>query len=60
MSPPILRSSNTLIVTGMHRSGTSLLASALEQAGLSIGDRLLGATLMNGLRRFVAPFEPPC
>jgi hypothetical protein len=47
MSPPILRSSNTLIVTGMHRSGTSLLASALEQAGLSIGDRLLGATPSN-------------
>ncbi|MFZ9691646.1 MAG: sulfotransferase family protein [Phycisphaerales bacterium] len=47
MSLPIPRSSNTLVVTGMHRSGTSLLASALEQAGLSIGDRLLGATPSN-------------
>jgi hypothetical protein len=54
-TPPVPRFHESL-----HRSGTSLLASALEQAGLSIGDRLLGATLMNGLRRFVAPFEPPC
>ncbi|MGH7896379.1 MAG: glycosyltransferase, partial [Candidatus Binatia bacterium] len=31
-----------LIVTGMHRSGTSLAASLLESAGLHVGERLLG------------------
>lgn len=31
-----------LIVGGMHRSGTSLLASLCEGAGVSMGDRLLG------------------
>jgi hypothetical protein len=35
MSPPV-------IITGMHRSGTSLLASMLHLAGLHLGDRLLG------------------
>jgi hypothetical protein len=35
MSPPV-------IITGMHRSGTSLLASLLHRAGLHLGERLLG------------------
>jgi hypothetical protein len=35
MTPPV-------IITGMHRSGTSLLASLLHRAGLHLGDRLLG------------------
>mgnify|MGYP006274693199 CR=1 FL=1 len=30
-----------LVMTGMHRSGTSLTASILQSAGLFIGDRLL-------------------
>ncbi|MCP3903971.1 MAG: hypothetical protein GY715_10090 [Planctomycetes bacterium] len=34
MTPPI-------IITGMHRSGTSLLASMFYHAGLHLGDRLL-------------------
>ena len=32
-----------LIVTGMHRSGTSALCAALDACGVSFGDRLLGA-----------------
>ena len=32
-----------LIITGMHRSGTSLTASLLQSAGLHIGERLLQA-----------------
>lgn len=31
-----------LIVTGMHRSGTSLVASLLQAAGVHMGDRQLG------------------
>ncbi len=36
-----------LITTGMHRSGTSLGASLLQAAGLSIGNQLLGETVGN-------------
>lgn len=36
-----------LIITGMHRSGTSLLASAMQRAGVEIGDELLGASRSN-------------
>lgn len=39
--------SRQLVITGMHRSGTSLLASAMERAGVFIGDRLLGASESN-------------
>ena len=31
-----------IIITGMHRSGTSLVAGILRTAGLHIGDKLLG------------------
>ena len=34
--------STILIITGMHRSGTSLTASLLQSAGLNIGSRLVG------------------
>jgi hypothetical protein len=30
-----------IVITGMHRSGTSLLASMLDAAGVHLGDRLL-------------------
>ena len=30
-----------IIITGMHRSGTSLTASLLQSAGINIGDRLM-------------------
>jgi hypothetical protein len=33
--------STAVVITGMHRSGTSFVASALQAAGLSVGDRLL-------------------
>ena len=31
----------SVIITGMHRSGTSLTASLLHSAGIEIGDRLM-------------------
>lgn len=37
----------TIVITGMHRSGTSLIASAFELAGVSIGDRLIGRNESN-------------
>ena len=36
-----------LIITGMHRSGTSLTASLLQSAGLYIGERLMGGAFSN-------------
>jgi colanic acid/amylovoran biosynthesis glycosyltransferase len=38
---------NAIIVTGMHRSGTSLVAQALAWAGLYLGDRLKGPSRFN-------------
>ena len=35
-------SASALIIVGMHRSGTSLTASLLQDAGVHIGERLLG------------------
>lgn len=40
-------SSQPLIIAGMHRSGTSLTASILQQAGVFIGDQLLKANVGN-------------
>lgn len=40
-------SSQTLVITGMHRSGTSLTASLLQSAGLDVGQRLLMANESN-------------
>ncbi|MEM8828908.1 MAG: sulfotransferase [Cyanobacteria bacterium P01_G01_bin.19] len=37
----------TVVITGMHRSGTSLTTSLLQSAGVFIGDRLLGTNLSN-------------
>ena len=36
-----------IIVTGMHRSGTSLTASLLQRLGVNIGQRLVGANYGN-------------
>jgi exonuclease VII small subunit len=33
---------SVLVISGMHRSGTSLVASVLREAGAHMGDRLLG------------------
>ena len=37
------RESKVIIITGMHRSGTSLVASLLQNAGVNIGEELLAA-----------------
>ncbi|MDT9196951.1 sulfotransferase [Limnospira sp. PMC 1042.18] len=39
--------SQVLIMTGMHRSGTSLTASLLQSAGLHVGRRLMQGTEFN-------------
>ena len=36
-----------VVITGMHRSGTSLTTSLLQSGGLFVGDRLLGNNLSN-------------
>ena len=36
-----------VIVAGMHRSGTSLVASVMQAAGVDLGETLLGATASN-------------
>ena len=36
-----------LLITGMHRSATSLVASVLQQAGVEIGEQLMGPGLGN-------------
>jgi hypothetical protein len=41
------RPSRQLIVTGMHRSGTSLVASTLREAGVYLGEDLLGGGVGN-------------
>ena len=41
-----------LILTGMHRSGTSLTASLLASAGVQMGDKLLGPLPGNALGHF--------
>ena len=43
---------NVLMIAGMHRSGTSLLASWLQQCGLYIGDELVPAGVGNPLGHF--------
>jgi O-antigen biosynthesis protein len=43
MTEKITDGSNVLIVIGMHRSGTSLVASMLHSAGLYLGDQLMKA-----------------
>ncbi|MEL6495170.1 MAG: glycosyltransferase [Cyanobacteria bacterium J06623_7] len=42
----------SLIITGMHRSGTSLTASLLQSAGVNIGDRLMGKDTGNDKGHF--------
>ena len=41
--------SRVLVVTGMHRSGTSLVANYLERCGLDMGEELLPADVGNPL-----------
>ena len=37
----------TVVVTGMHRSGTSMLAQMVDHLGVAMGERLYGATVNN-------------
>lgn len=36
-----------VVITGMHRSGTSLVSSILQRAGVPVGDKLYGASIGN-------------
>ncbi len=49
---PDTSSPRSLVITGMHRSGTSLLASFLQAAGLDLGDGFLPADEANPLGYF--------
>ena len=42
-----LMENKILVITGMHRSGTSMITQWLHRCGLPIGDRLLGALIGN-------------
>ena len=44
--------SSIFIITGMHRSGTSLTASLMQNAGVHIGERLMDATPNNSKGHF--------
>lgn len=44
--------SDQIIVAGFHRSGTSLTAQLLHQAGLFLGERLVGANASNPFGHF--------
>lgn len=46
------RGDRVLVIGGMHRSGTSLLASLFDGAGVSVGARLLGAGNGNDVGHF--------
>ena len=37
-----LKEQKVIIIAGMHRSGTSLVSSILQAAGVDIGDELIG------------------
>ena len=48
----ISQDSSVIVIIGMHRSGTSLTTSLLENAGVDIGDRLMGADTGNSKGHF--------
>lgn len=43
---------NTIVVLGMHRSGTSLLSSVLMELGINMGSQMLGANHSNPMGHF--------
>ncbi len=47
-----IKQQKTIIVLGMHKSGTSLVAGALKKAGVNMGDNLLGRHWSNPLGHF--------
>lgn len=50
-------SGSVLIIAGMHRSGTSYVASALLDAGLCLGERLMPAVSGNNIKGFYENLE---
>ena len=48
--------SRVILITGMHRSGTSLVSSLIQRAGIHIGDKLLAGNAANP-RGFSNPDE---
>ena len=46
------QSQSVLVITGMHRSGTSLAASLLQSSGVFIGDRLMNGGTGNSKGHF--------
>ena len=50
--PTTTPTSHVLVIAGMHRSGTSLLANWLQQCGLNIGEELVPAGVGNPLGHF--------
>ncbi|MEY2858272.1 MAG: hypothetical protein RLZZ74_2584, partial [Cyanobacteriota bacterium] len=49
---PSLSTPSVMIITGMHRSGTSLTASLLQSAGVNLGDRLMSEDRGNSKGHF--------
>lgn len=47
-----MRKTKTIIVLGMHRSGTSMIAGILKILGINMGEKLLGADWSNPLGHF--------
>ena len=49
---PSTTNRNVFIIAGMHRSGTSLTAALLQNVGVDIGQRLMGASYSNSKGHF--------
>ena len=52
MEDTVPNQDQAIIMTGMHRSGTSLTASLLQSAGVNIGDRLMAEDTGNSKGHF--------
>jgi O-antigen biosynthesis protein len=52
MTPSLSTTPSVMIITGMHRSGTSLTASLLQSAGVNLGDRLMSEDRGNSKGHF--------
>lgn len=51
-NPVISSKAKTVIILGMHRSGTSLTAGVVNKLGVNVGERLLGKCWTNPLGHF--------
>jgi hypothetical protein len=52
MEKAVMLKSSPLIIVSMHRSGSSLVASLLQSAGLQIGERLMASARDNNVKGF--------